>query len=317
MGTSGEPNNKHETGVTVTKFGELDRTDPLNWPDGEFILGCLEQHKVLDLHHQQSEDDENANGSLFLRDAKFWQACARRALLHKYGYLPPDDNDDEGKLTSRNVQTVEEMETIQRLWTELAGKALSGEETSSTKNDLVEFVQSQCQQSNHRTLQWSAMNCQPGTQFKLHAHPNLELVYCGQGALHEIRMQGDPLTKDFERDDDEGVLKGPNLTALQRPWRFATLPAGRWLVNEVGSIHKSFSSTAGTGCQLLVLWGGSHANISDPPTTVNVQDALDATDKKLVKSSRTTCNGDCTNWAKISETFLPESERSTSGSHHQ
>lgn len=314
MGTSGE-SNKHETGVAVTKLCELDRTDPMDWPDGEFILRSLEQQKVLDLNHrcQHKEESYYGNGSVSLRSGKFWQACARRALLHKYGYLPPND-DDEGKPTSRKVQTREEMESIQILWRELVERAISGK--SSTKNDLVEFVQSQCQQSNQHTLQWSAMNCQPGTQFKLHAHPNLELVYCGQGALHEIRMEGEPLTKEFERDD-ESVLKGPNLTALQRPWRFATLPAGRWLVNEVGSIHKSFSSTAGTGCQLFVLWGGSHANINDPPSTVNVQDALDATDKKLVYNSSTTCSSDCTNWARISETFLPASERSNSVSRQQ
>jgi len=60
---------------------------------------------------------------------------------------------------------------------------------------------------------------------------------------------------------------------------------------------------------------GSHANIENPPTTVNVQDAVDATDQKLHKSSSSTScyKGGCTNWATmISETFLPDSEKSRS-----
>jgi len=295
----GEEN--HESGVLVIKYGELKTpTDPLDWPDGNFMVRTLEKQKVLELQ----SSSENSND--LARDPSFWQACARRALLHKYGYLPPDDIDN-GKLTSCNIQNVEEMEKIQMLWKEVVGGSLA---ESPVSNDLIEFVKSQCRQSNQRTLQWSVMACQPGIQFQLHAHPNLELVYCVQGDLHEIRMKGEPLTKTFERDpetDSEGV-KGPSLTNLKRPWSFATLPAGRWLVNEVGSIHKSFTSTAGSGCQLLVLWGGSHANISEPPETVNVQEAVDATDRKLHRSEA--CNGHCTNWAVISETFLPESERS-------
>ena len=175
------------------------------------------------------------------------------------------------------------------------------------------------------------MNCRPGTQFQLHAHPNLELVYCEQGALHEIRMEGDPLTNHFDecnqdpnnaprhRQQSCRRVQGPNLTSLQRSWRFATLPEGRWLVNEVGSIHKSFTSTASTGCRLLALWGGSHANILHPPVSVNIQEAVEVTDHKLgllrqwanvttTNNTSSTDHCDCTNWASISETFLPESE---------
>ena len=264
------------------------------------------------------DDHPPSTSNLLCQDPKFWQASARRALLHKFGYLASDDT-DSGKWTTRNVESTEEIESIQRIWEQVVENVNN---STTTTDDLGDFVHNHCQSSNRRALQWSGMTCPPGSQFRLHAHPNLELVYCSRGALHEVRMLGEPLTKQFERDydanstDNEGAqLKGPNLTDLQRPWKFATLPAGRWLVNEVGSIHKSFTSTAGTGCQLLVLWGGSHANIENPPATVNVQDAVDATDQKLHKSSSSTsCNkGDCTNWSTmISETFLPDSEKSRS-----
>lgn len=359
---------QHETGVTVTNFREEESTESSpssspacstrrqpsygnswDWPNGSFLLACLEQKEALDLNSDESNGKLNSSSQQqeedLVRDPNFWQANARRALLHKYGHLSSSaDYDDAGMPTSRNVRNVQEIETIQTLWKHVVESALSSSANKNTNetcnnndedDDLVEFIRSQCQQSNHRNLQWSGMHCQPGTQFQLHAHPNLELVYCCQGALHEIRMLGDPLTKSFDRDGEDAQkdhhqqqapnqqqcgVQGPNLTTLQRSWKFATLPAGRWLVNEVGSIHKSFTSTARTGCQLLALWGGSHANIIHPPVSVNIQGAVDATDQQIVRhhqlastmgrsASSSACYGDCTNWANISQTFLPESER--------
>ena len=353
---------QHETGVTVTNFHEEEPSsvgNPLEWPSGEFLLTCLEEAKAFDgrthRHPHKTRHDVDDMNSVESNDEpdscnpNFWQANARRALLHKYGYLSSSaDYDDEGMETSRNVRNVQEIETIQTLWKQVVESALSSSAKNNTKeacnddndddddDDLVEFIRSQCQQSNHRNLLWSGMHCQPGTQFQLHAHPNLELVYCCQGALHEIRMLGDPLTKCFDRDGEDPQnhqkqqppppnqqqcgVQGPNLSTLQRSWKFATLPAGRWLVNEVGSIHKSFTSTARTGCHLLALWGGSHANILHPPVSVNIQGAVDATDQQMARhhqlasatgrsASSSACYGDCTNWANISQIFLPESER--------
>ena len=196
-------------------------------------------------------------------------------------------------------------------------------------------------------LQWNFMRCPAGLQFQLHAHANIELIYCCAGALHEIRMQGEPITKQFtvaaaaaaavtpppssavsptarndhraDDDDDDLAAKtatttpkvcGPALTNLQRPWSFGTLKAGQWLVNEVGSIHQSFTAT-NESCQLLVLWGGpgSHANVSDPPLSPNVQEAVNVMDRRLCCCY----DGSTTPWALISETFLPDSEKAHHG----
>jgi hypothetical protein len=145
------------------------------------------------------------------------------------------------------------------------------------------------------------MDIAPGTQFDLHAHPNIELVYFIRGALHDIRMSGEPIQRKFA----SGKVCGPNLTQLDRSWYFGTQSQGEWLVNEVGSIHKSFTATNGNGCLFMCLWGGRHADIQQEPERVNVQQALEQMDKKL-----STC--DCTKWDKISETFLPASERRSS-----
>jgi hypothetical protein len=269
--------------VVIIPYGEAETTDPLEWPSGKLLLYILKTEKVLD-HHQ---------------DEEYWQASVRRALLRKFGFHPKGAA--EAGASSDTLDQID-IPSVQNRWKEVIQLHMQdGEKTS----DLLDFLLSQCRSSNNRTLQWSFMQCPPGLQFELHAHPNIELVYCVTGALHEIRMQGEPVTKQFERkDDDAHKVCGPNLAGLKRPWSFGTLAAGQWLVNEVGSIHKSFTATNGS-CQLLTLWGGSHANVQDPPVTPNVQDAVDTMDRRL-----TSC--DCTvNWAAISETFLPDSEKSS------
>ena len=54
---------------------------------------------------------------------------------------------------------------------------------------------------------------------------------------------------------------------------------------------------------LVVLWGGSHADISEDgaPTLVNVPQAVNRMDQKLC---------DCQNGDRLEETFLPDSEKS-------
>jgi hypothetical protein len=196
------------------------------------------------------------------------------------------------------------------------------------EDDLMDFVSSRCQTSNRRPMQWAFMTCPAGVQFALHAHPNLELVYCCTGALHEIRMDGAPIPHDYtaaaaaaglanltsgavesnQPNEPPHKVSGPSLTSLQRSWTFGTLSAGQWLVNEVGSIHKSFTATNATSpCRLLVCWGGSHANISHPPTTLDVNEAVSVMDRRLC-----VCN-ERKEYSAIAETFLPESERKRVG----
>lgn len=119
-------------------------------------------------------------------------------------------------------------------------------------------------------------------------------------------MQGPPLPNQYEPHPTKpDCVKGPNLSMLQRQWKFGTLREGAWLVNEAGSVHKSFTATSGNGCTLITLWSGSHADILEPefPVEPNVQQAVDKMDQRLA-----TCK--CSsNWKQLEETFLPALER--------
>ena len=270
--------------VEITSYGQVENADK-SWPSGEFLVEILKKHGAKFLGQEA--------------DPGYWQVSVRWALMRKFGFpeLPAGDNPYEKVEDRWQLEFSQDcVDSIHQRWASLVRQ-------DDPSNDLLQFLSEST--SNGRTLEWSVMDCKPGCQFKLHAHPNLELIYCIKGALHEVRMEGLPIEKEFETLEDDGTeLKGPNLASLDRPWHFETLSAGQWLANEVGSVHKSFTATSGDGALLLVLWGGSHANIVDgeAPELVDVNQAVDDMDKKLDQC-------DCTKWTEISETFLPESEK--------
>ena len=326
-------NDHLERKVIVQPHGKCNAIDPHEWPSGEFLANLCRSFTdreglsstTTSANHYQSESVDQEMMQ------EWWQASARRALLEKFGYFVNQlDGDKLAFLT-------DEIECVQRLWKKVVDEILdqrnsrnvNGEGfiqcTRSTKesvdrqaiqsdhHDLIDFVLNQCSKSNHRQLQWSMMSCPRGIQFPLHAHPNLELIYCARGELYEIRMHGEPITRTFERvetSDDSAPntnVIGPNLTNTKRNWSFGTLKTGQWLVNEIGSVHKSFSSARSDGgCDLLVLWGGSHANILDPPISPNIQNAVDTMEDQL-QIYDSCCMISQNHF--ISQTFLPDSER--------
>lgn len=110
--------------------------------------------------------------------------------------------------------------------------------------------------SNGRPLKLQLMALKPLYKFKLHAHPNMEFEATLVGNLREVRLIGPPPTTDFPRSC---TLRGPRLSG---PLEFkeAAVPAGKFLVNPIGSVHQSF--TGEEGAVILVLWSGCHANIT-------------------------------------------------------
>jgi hypothetical protein len=265
--------------------------DLASWPSGDFLVQAL-----LPKYADQ----------LPSTDPQYWQTGARKALLTDCGFLPKEQ-----------TATIDAT-AVQQAWEKLATTIHTSSDEDHESNDLIQFFRAGGL-SNHRKLQWALMDCAPGCQFHLHAHPNLELVYCIKGELHEIRLQDDDniITKSFEpmspattnngNSNKNPKLRGPSLIGCPRPWRFGTLEAGRWLVNRVGTIHKSFTATNGEGCILLTLWGGSHANINDEP--VVVANAVETMEQKL-QTQCAGCHPTADELQRISETFLPESERS-------
>jgi len=291
--------------------------DPLLWPDGNAIRDALVEWSSSS---QQGQGEGGGIAEIPLSDAQregaYWQTSARYALLKKYGMLPAGNSCEPTRVhrtdgTRELVFSDDQAALIRKRWEEAVNAANSNGQDKDDSYDLLELLSTS--KSNGRTLKWSTMNCPPGAQFKLHAHPNLELVYCARGMLHEVRMKGEPISRSYvskSRDGNENVsgeVKGPDLSELRRPWYFSTLVQGEWLVNEVSSVHKSFTATKGDGCVLLVLWSGSHADVQagEEPKEVDVQAAVDAMDAKLGR-----CAG-CSKskWETMEETFLPKSER--------
>ena len=302
--------------VTLVQYGIQEDFQASEWPSGDFLLHILVQNSMME------EDDAGKSDSGYQRNPEYWQASARWALLTKYGYLPAPARSNSGDLASqreyyRKLDTgafqlqlsADDICRINQIWlNDVVPQSFKTDNDSSKKDDLIQFLQTK-RGPKDRPLQWTAMTCAPGCQFPLHLHPNIELVYCIKGALHEVRMKGPPMTHDWEivrrSSDQQGEkLQGPSLLDSERSFSFETLQQGQWLVNEVGSIHKSFTASSGKGATLMVLWGGRHADIAEAPRHLSIQRAVDAMDDRL-----STCA--CQNWDTISETFLPESERST------
>lgn len=85
-----------------------------------------------------------------------------------------------------------------------------------------------------------------------------------RGALYEKRVAG-PLVY---RERDPSATLGPDLSKTEGVvFEEGCFREGGIYVNEVGSIHQSF--TRDEGCLLLCIWGGSHLNLPPehwPPT---------------------------------------------------
>lgn len=156
---------------------------------------------------------------------------------------------------------------------------------ASLRADLDEFTSTG--RSNGRAMKWHLMRIAPNTSFKLHAHPNIELIYVIRGTMHEIRLHDSQIPRRVFAVDEK---EGPPLDGdIAEPLRFRhrstssvpnSVPSSgdgskdsestkddhlysqsRFLINERGSIHLTY--TLDDGAELLVLWSGGHANI--PP----------------------------------------------------
>jgi hypothetical protein len=345
-----QSNNTHggapERKVIIQSHGKCEATNPFDWPSGELLRDLC---RTIDSGHMsrigfQGENNGFLSTTIAKSDGKqslseYWKASARRAMLDKFGYFFSDtvqgntgtgsSHNDKSKSTNLPLQ-LDEVCVVQRRWFEVVKeihekqnypfsdgivddpKLISDvtNEISDCRADFIDFVKYECCRSNQRQLQWSTMSCPRGVQFPLHAHPNIELIYCIRGSLYEIRMSGAPISRNF--DNDENVLVGPRLTDITRSWSFDTLKAGQWLVNEVGSIHKSFTSAKSDGgCDLLVLWGGSHANIRFPPISPNIQAVVDRMHSNIHPDESNASNNSncCSSSDSVTELFLPDSER--------
>lgn len=129
--------------------------------------------------------------------------------------------------------------------------------------------------SNGRRMKWHLMRIAPNTSFKLHAHPNIELIYVIRGTMNEVRLCGSLPKRVFDIEEKDGPPLSDSTLGLQFIRRSTSAdgpePVDRFLINEKGSIHLSY--TMEDGAELLILWSGSHANIpldQYPPNAAEV-----------------------------------------------
>jgi hypothetical protein len=113
--------------------------------------------------------------------------------------------------------------------------------------------------SNGRAMRWDLMTIAPKQSFPLHAHANIEAIYVAKGTLLELRLCG-PIPPTHFVDDASGHPLPPDLSDRSATFERLTFPVGSFLVNDVGSVHQSY--TEEEGAVLLLLWGGCHANIT-------------------------------------------------------
>jgi len=123
--------------------------------------------------------------------------------------------------------------------------------------------------SNRRSLSLSLMLIPKNLLFKLHAHPNIECIFVLKGSIHELRLKSDYIVKrDFDINDNEG----PDITnycgLCNESFEYRCTNEGSYIINEKGSIHKSFTKESDT--ILLVIWSGVHNNITNIPNNLNI-----------------------------------------------
>lgn len=129
--------------------------------------------------------------------------------------------------------------------------------TASGREDLDEWLYTG--KSNGIEPRFVALQIPPHTTFFVHAHPGIELVYLLEGSMHEVRLV-DPVYIDREC-----VLPKAPYSLVDPKYRFERNVyqggKGQWLVNQVGSVHQSF--TKEEGCSMLAVWPGKYVIFDD------------------------------------------------------
>lgn len=117
------------------------------------------------------------------------------------------------------------LETIKKISPSFNNKkAIQALQGTLPKNELAEFLKTGG--SNGRALKWDVMELPKGMKFSLHAHPNVEMILCIKGRIHELRLVEDGTgvgggcpVKKFDLE----IPEGPDLSKGGGDWKVRTL----------------------------------------------------------------------------------------------
>eukprot|EP00439_Symbiodinium_sp_Y106_P079540 s853_g18.t1 len=91
--------------------------------------------------------------------------------------------------------------------------------------------------SNDNPPEFVALAIPPRTAFFVHQHPGIELVFLLRGSMSEVRLEDPPhIHRDCKEAKAPFDLRNPEYRFARRT--FNAGKEGRWLANEVGSIHQ-------------------------------------------------------------------------------
>jgi hypothetical protein len=139
-------------------------------------------------------------------------------------------------------------------WRAALGEAFSKD--PQYQEQLLDYIKTG--RSNGRKLYFQVMQLPPGMFFKIHAHPNIEFELTLKGCLEEFRFLFRVDAEEL-RGDNSYMPKGPDITKENANYQHLRVEAGKCMLNEIGSVHQSFTGNKGP-CALIVMWSGCHAN---------------------------------------------------------
>lgn len=134
-----------------------------------------------------------------------------------------------------------------------AMKASFSQKSNDAKQQLDDYLETGL--SNGRKLRLQIMLLPPGRYFKIHAHTAIEFECTLKGSLHEFRWS---FLVPPEKLTGENPI-GPEIAETQL-FEHLQVNEGECLVNEIGSVHQSFTAKDDGECVIVVLWSGCHAN---------------------------------------------------------
>ena len=139
--------------------------------------------------------------------------------------------------------------------------------TNDLQQDYIEWSSSGS--SNGRVLSLAMMFIEKNLSFQLHAHPNIECILVLDGAIHELRLKAKYIFKrEYAVDENDGPDIASICGICNDYFDLRVTTADSYIVNEKGSIHKSFTKEQDT--ILLVLWGGVHNCIRQDQIPINL-----------------------------------------------